>query len=180
MTKSKQALSRRELLKALTALGGAAAASSLLPEKWAKPQVGAGVLPAHAQSTLRCIPPYTIVDCGLDAQIEALQEGFRIFGTTAAWISPPCPGIELSPSVLLRIESQAKPDAPTPNGAITDPQGKASVDFNVTINIANQAAPAADADLYLKGSWEFSNPGDGSGFCETEELHFDLVLPPPP
>lgn len=51
MTRDKQALSRRELLKTLTALGGAAAASSLLPERWAQPQVGAGALPAHAQST---------------------------------------------------------------------------------------------------------------------------------
>jgi hypothetical protein len=51
MTRDKKALSRRELLKALTALGGAAAASSLLPENWTQPQVGAGALPAHAQST---------------------------------------------------------------------------------------------------------------------------------
>jgi hypothetical protein len=46
-----QALSRREVLKALAAIGGAAAASSLLPEKWARPVVGVGVVPAHAQSS---------------------------------------------------------------------------------------------------------------------------------
>lgn len=33
-TNEKKTLSRRELLKALTALGGAVAASSLLPEMW--------------------------------------------------------------------------------------------------------------------------------------------------
>jgi hypothetical protein len=49
--KDERTLSRRELLKALTALGGAAVASSLLPERWAQPEIGAGVLPAHAQAT---------------------------------------------------------------------------------------------------------------------------------
>jgi hypothetical protein len=44
-------ISRRELIKTLTALGGATAASLLLPQKWTKPAIGAGVLPAHAQST---------------------------------------------------------------------------------------------------------------------------------
>ena len=50
MTPEQDKLSRRELLKALTAMGGAAAAS-LLPEHWIEPRVGIGVLPAHAQST---------------------------------------------------------------------------------------------------------------------------------
>jgi hypothetical protein len=44
-------LSRREVLKALAVIGGAAAASALLPERWVKPVVEAGVLPAHAQSS---------------------------------------------------------------------------------------------------------------------------------
>ncbi len=43
-------ISRRRLLKALTAAGGAIAAS-LLPGEWAKPVVEVGVLPAHAQVT---------------------------------------------------------------------------------------------------------------------------------
>jgi hypothetical protein len=46
-----QTLGRRQLLKALGATGGAVAASSLLPGKWARPVIEAGVLPAHAQVT---------------------------------------------------------------------------------------------------------------------------------
>ncbi len=46
-----QRLSRREVLKALAAIGGAAAASALLPEMWVRPVVEAGVVPAHAQSS---------------------------------------------------------------------------------------------------------------------------------
>ena len=44
-------LSRRELLKALAAAGGALGAAAFLPGKWTKPLVEAGVLPAHAQGT---------------------------------------------------------------------------------------------------------------------------------
>jgi len=47
----KETLSRRQLLKALAATGGAVSASALLPGKWAKPVVEVGLLPAHAQVT---------------------------------------------------------------------------------------------------------------------------------
>ena len=46
---TQQAISRRRLLKILAASGGAVAASSLLLEKWTRPVVEVGVLPAHAQ-----------------------------------------------------------------------------------------------------------------------------------
>jgi hypothetical protein len=45
-------ITRRALLKALAASGGALAAAALLPGKWARPLVEAGVLPAHAQGSL--------------------------------------------------------------------------------------------------------------------------------
>ncbi len=44
-------ISRRRLLKAMAATGGAVAASTLLPGKWAEPLVEAGLLPAHAQAS---------------------------------------------------------------------------------------------------------------------------------
>ncbi len=47
----KSTLSRRELLKILAAGGGELAATAFLPEKWLKPVVETGVLPAHAQAT---------------------------------------------------------------------------------------------------------------------------------
>jgi len=49
---NKTSLSRRELLKTITASGGALLASALLPDEWTSPVVQSGVLPAHAQSTL--------------------------------------------------------------------------------------------------------------------------------
>jgi hypothetical protein len=56
-------LSRREVLKALATIGGAAGAGMLLPERWTRPAVEAGVLPVHAQSSVICKPPYTIDHC---------------------------------------------------------------------------------------------------------------------
>jgi len=41
-------LGRRELLKALAASGAAITMATLLPGKWAKPVIEAGLLPAHA------------------------------------------------------------------------------------------------------------------------------------
>lgn len=56
---SQESLGRRQLLKALAATGGAAAASSLLPGEWVKPVVEVGLLPAHAQVTPTSTPPVT-------------------------------------------------------------------------------------------------------------------------
>ena len=45
-------LNRREAIKAMAAAGGALAAAAFMPGKWTRPVVEAGVVPAHAQSTL--------------------------------------------------------------------------------------------------------------------------------
>lgn len=45
-------VTRREMLKAILAAGGAVSAASFIPEKWLKPVVGSGVLPAHAQGSI--------------------------------------------------------------------------------------------------------------------------------
>jgi hypothetical protein len=44
-------LGRRRLLKAIGAAGGALAVSMFLPEKWVKPALEVGYLPAHAQTS---------------------------------------------------------------------------------------------------------------------------------
>lgn len=55
----KENLSRRELLKAITAVGGALGAAAFLPEKWSKPVIEGGVIPAHAQSS-QDLPSVTV------------------------------------------------------------------------------------------------------------------------
>ncbi len=44
-------ISRRILLKTMIATGGGLAAAAFLPEKWVKPVVSAGVIPAHAATS---------------------------------------------------------------------------------------------------------------------------------
>ena len=50
----KEQITRREVLKTIAAGGGALAAAAFMPDKWTKPVVEAGVLPAHAQASLLC------------------------------------------------------------------------------------------------------------------------------
>jgi hypothetical protein len=44
-------MTRRELLKLVAAGSGAVAAAAIVPEKWTRPLVKAGVLPVHAQTS---------------------------------------------------------------------------------------------------------------------------------
>lgn len=53
MTEQPKKLSRRDALKILGAAAGATVLANL-PSKWTKPELAAGVLPAHAQTSV-CI-----------------------------------------------------------------------------------------------------------------------------
>ena len=153
---SETQLTRRQLLKILAALGGAVTASSLLPEKWSRPQVGAGALPAHAQSTL-CIPPYEIDHCTIDV---ILNSGMEL--TTSAWIAPACPGIQMALSIYIRVEIDRQPERKPFTGLLTDSSGMASatIDFNL---------PPGIASIYAK--WSFLDPADGSDTCTTDVIN---------
>lgn len=62
-----QSISRRDLLKAAIAAGGAVSVTSIVPEKWISPLIKGGVLPVHAQ-TSNPLPTNTP---GLDAPTKA-------------------------------------------------------------------------------------------------------------
>jgi len=152
-------LSRRELLKSLAALGGAVAASSLLPEKWSRPQVGAGVLPAHAQSTL-CAPPYVIDHCTISLFVNSGTEL-----VTSAYILPPCPDIQMI-VILYYIydeESDSVNKAQSIPVVLTDSAGKATWSMTVI------DFPEGASGLYAE--WSFFNPTDGTDSCETNVVN---------
>lgn len=64
-------LSRRKLLQALAATGGAVITASLLPGKWTTPMVEVGYLPAHAQGTPSRLPTLEITN--LDRRVVDLN-----------------------------------------------------------------------------------------------------------
>ena len=107
-----QVLSRRELLKTLAALGGAVAASSLLPEKWAKPEVGAGALPAHAQSTVgvECWldPPDPVMDGTVTAYLQFIPGLVGRQARLDVYFDDPTPHIS-----VLRLSNGAGPGSHT-------------------------------------------------------------------
>jgi hypothetical protein len=87
----KQALSRRELLKLLLAVGGGVAASSLLPSKWSKPEIGVGALPVHAQATNGYSMWCGVYDAGTDMYFDGMAGSYIM--VAGAYLVPPTAGI---------------------------------------------------------------------------------------
>jgi hypothetical protein len=149
-------ITRREALKALTAAGGAVMAGAMLPDKWAKPVIGSGVLPAHAQASV----VFEIVDCQFYQ-----TDSYPI--NSMAWINP----IEKDISLTCEWIFQPYDNSVTTNGvlpsgtktALTDEEGKAY----------------AILDEYHWGeypyglftfNWKFTNPLDGTDTCTCESV----------
>jgi hypothetical protein len=152
-------ISRRELLKTMAALGGAVAASSLLPEKWSQPQVGVGALPAHAQSSL-CFPPYEIDHCTIE-----IIENAGVELVTSAWILPPCPGIQMI-VFLYYIYTEEQTLRRSPQSVLpvilTDSNGKATWATSII------EFPQGATEVYAE--WNFFNSADGTDSCKTNHL----------
>lgn len=75
-------ITRREVLKSAIAAGGAVAAASFLPDRWLKPTVADGVLPAHAQGsapTLGAITGRAYYDLGKDVEKPVVDETVALF-----------------------------------------------------------------------------------------------------
>jgi hypothetical protein len=99
---SRRRVSRRRLLKTLAVTGGVAAASTMLPNKWAKPVVQVGVLPAHAQVSLTFL-----IACsgnGGGSAVDRVQQGTRIRGIVAECSPTPPAG------TLIGVDVDADPE----------------------------------------------------------------------
>lgn len=106
-TQQEGTISRRQALKVLAAAGGAIAASTMIPNRWGKPVVEAGILPAHAQQ-LSPTPTITITffDC-LARDVQTGQGQTYPDGILETWsyISPIHTDILLQRTVRLNGES---------------------------------------------------------------------------
>jgi hypothetical protein len=151
-------LSRRQALKAATAIGGALAASTMLPDKWTKPVIGTGVLPAHAQVSP---PPLICPDrmtCEVFFQGEPLQPPINRGPYQAtAQIYPASAGIPLHLEI---VYSHVMHSAVVQMHDITtDASGAASLDITLDYyaegsgNDFNWSVSLADCQLTCTNSY---------------------------
>ena len=108
MREKKSSESRRNLLKSITAGGGAVIAGKTLPESWSRPVVDSVLLPAHAQTspTSRTFfGPATVVSIGSRDRNDStlFADIYRMLVNDAYADGPPPPG--QSNGTILAIEN---------------------------------------------------------------------------
>jgi hypothetical protein len=121
---TESSLSRRELLKTLTAGGGALVASALLPDEWTSPVVQSGVLPAHAQSTF-CPTIFIkdILSCEIGDGIECSDpENMLVYvNWSPSWSTHPVDiVVQWCNSVMNVVNITYNPDGPPYYSAVVE------------------------------------------------------------
>lgn len=141
-------ISRRDAIKILTAVAGAVALANI-PSKWSKPELGIGVLPAHAQTSTS----YT-----LDVGLSDPAANFCFPFTSTAAITPPDVGIPMHYSIATTgIVSVTSPVALT--GTVsTDASGIAALSISVDTSLG-----AFNKGDIVTVVWTFENVSDGTG-----------------
>jgi hypothetical protein len=163
-----QLLSRRDALKALAAIGGAAAASALLPEKWVKPVVEAGVLPAHAQTSV-CNPPFRFMECSDVAAHWLTEPVLTLRIECLAIISTACMGLPLRFSFILKDNNNFTVYSSGQQVYLTRQFGDADAMVFIPPSEIDGIPSAGFAH------WEFANLHDGQTTCD-----WQFSIPPLP
>ena len=152
-------LSRREVLKALATVGGAAAASALLPEKWVQPVVEAGVVPVHAQSSLLCVSPYTIDRCVI---LELTRNGNDLRFVSVVYALPACAGVPFQPTIeVLDVNLERLYYSEVPGAAYSNSQGESK--WIVSGNFEGQP-------YLVKVIWKIAYPEFGTDSCTATKV----------
>jgi hypothetical protein len=155
---SQKNLSRRDAMKILAAAAGATALANI-PNKWSKPGLEVGVLPAHAQTSIIAPAiPHTLV-CDPDAGIINNVEQPPITVTSRVTITPPASGIPMHYSVVL-VESLPGGNIDAPNPSTGTVNTNASGVASLPVTYSNVWANAT-----ITVNWSFENASDGSGTC---------------
>jgi hypothetical protein len=161
-TTASQDISRRKLLKMLTAAGAGASATVLLSSQWVKPVAAGGKLAPHAQvsqpTTHQFVPgsgtaqqdPQAPADLLTSARITAADANIPIVATVSADI--PVPALSAAPAVQTVLGAQT---------VMTDATGTASFTFP-DLPIDCQNVPSGSTTVTVV--FTFANdPADGSG-----------------
>jgi hypothetical protein len=166
---SERTLSRRQLLKAIIAAGGAVTASTLLPSEWSKPVVEVGMLPAHAQEVSPPPPEepepveygiYCDSDPAGGGDILLDEGGNGTVGSITATIkvlvgTGPVAGIEVTMTAIV-ADSYPFPDSfspALPRTATTNASGVAS--------FGNQGVNGEDGDAFNL-QFDYVDPVNGT------------------
>ncbi|MCS6994782.1 MAG: twin-arginine translocation signal domain-containing protein [Anaerolineales bacterium] len=161
-------LSRRDALKVLAAASGAVALSHL-PTSWGKPELQAGVLPAHAQTSMTHVLSAPFPPEEIDLGQSYCYDGIVIRFT--AVITPPTAGISLQYS--LNYTASGAPGSitvpsPTIGTVNTNGSGQATVDVTVLPD-----SPFFGTTGTLTVVWSFVNPADGTN---TVSQSYDIEI----
>ncbi len=154
-----QLLSGREVLKALAAIGGAAAASALLPEAWIKPVVEAGVVPAHAQASI-FKPPFRFTGCSDAHALWITEPEPTLAIENMAIISSASVGVSLKFSFVLKDNVDVTVYSSGQRVFLTDAFGNADAIAGIPLS------QMAGIPYSVYTHWEFADPHDGQTTCD--------------
>ncbi len=161
-------MSRRQLLKALIASGGAVTAATLLPCEWRTPVVEVGVLPAHAQvsPTPTARPIGAIIGCyALNASTGSGNLGPTDTIQCYAEITHPVSrqGVMLRRTITLNQSGHPQTGVVGTDTGPTDAQGQYHPPNFDLSTLSPTISPGTDRIVIL---WEFVDPKDGTNDCE--------------
>ncbi|MBI3151717.1 MAG: twin-arginine translocation signal domain-containing protein [Chloroflexi bacterium] len=146
-------ITRRDAIKILAAATGAVVLANI-PDKWTKPILEGGVLPAHAQtSPPPPPPPFSIVDCGVPDTMCASANSLVTITPATSGISMRYVLTPSNPAGTIVFPTQL-------NGTLlTDASGVADLYIEIqfmTFNINDT----------FTVDWSFDDPDDGIDTCQ--------------
>ena len=149
MTKStEKKLSRRDAMKILAAATGAAALATI-PDKWIKPGLEVGVLPAHAQTSSSLVAGASLETSDCNPTLTS----------TATPLPPPRTGVVLR--YLITFTGAGSVSVPLTGTETTNAAGVATLLLTIAF---------AGGDS-VTVTWTFENPADGTGSADQVFSH---------
>lgn len=160
--KTLKEITRRDAIKVLAAVAGAAALANI-PDKWTKPGMEVGVLPAHAQTSNPA--PYTLAAGADDPQCNFCQDI-----TSTGTVTPLAVGmllhyvISLPPGVTIKYPPSANAPANAAGAlpVVISLEGDVPTDSSGVARIVFRVNSAFSVDDLITVTWSFVNPSDGT------------------
>jgi len=138
-TAEETSLSRRDAIKVLTAAGGAIAAAVFLQDKWTKPVIEAGVVPAHAQSS-RTIPEVGLSYLCRNAVAPGYAADFNYYDPLSSMSDSATLTASISGCATMVFQDKTLSTLPDYHRVGGTTNGSVSLTFTTNCNITNSTA----------------------------------------